>query len=109
MKKPGIFARSAILPIRFYQKALSPIVHLIPGSGCRYHPTCSAYAIEAIKKHGALLGMLMGFFRILRCNPLGGFGMDEVPEKFTLKCLFRQNREHAKKGVDECPSKNHKD
>lgn len=99
----------AILPIRFYQKAISPVIHLLPGAGCRYHPTCSEYAVQAIKKHGALKGATMGFFRILRCNPFGGFGIDEVPDNFTVRGLFRQNRSHMKKGVDEARPKNHKD
>jgi putative membrane protein insertion efficiency factor len=109
MKKPGLAARVAILPIRFYQKFISPVIHILPGSGCRYHPTCSEYAVQAVKKHGAIKGVLMGFFRIVRCNPFGGHGIDEVPEKFTFGCLFRQNHSYIKKDVDEEVLKNHKD
>ena len=64
-----------ILPIRFYQKFISP--PLPPA--CRYTPTCSQYAIEAIKKHGPIKGTWLAIKRILRCNPWGGSGYDPVP------------------------------
>lgn len=64
-----------ILPIRFYQKFISP---LKPPT-CRFTPTCSQYAIEAIRKHGPFKGLLLAVWRILRCNPWGGSGYDPVP------------------------------
>jgi len=64
-----------ILPIRFYQKVISPIK---PPS-CRFTPTCSQYAIEAIRKHGPFKGLYLAVWRILRCNPWGGSGYDPVP------------------------------
>ena len=67
-------------PIRFYQRHISP---LTPPS-CRFHPTCSTYAIQAIEKHGALKGSIMGTARIIRCNPFVEGGVDEVPDNFTL-------------------------
>ncbi len=87
----GIFSTPAWLLVRFYQLAISPILHLIPGSGCRFYPTCSEYTLQAISKHGAFKGCLMGFCRILRCNPLFSGGIDHVPEKFSFRGLFRQN------------------
>ena len=66
-----------ILLIRIYQKVISP---LFPGS-CRFSPTCSQYAVEAIKNHGTIKGLYLGTKRILKCNPLGGCGYDPVPEK----------------------------
>lgn len=60
--------------IRGYQKYISP---LIPPS-CRFQPTCSQYAIEAIQKYGVLKGGCMAFWRILRCNPFGKGGYDPV-------------------------------
>jgi putative membrane protein insertion efficiency factor len=61
--------------IRFYQLVISPILP----SACRYSPTCSAYGIEALKKHGAIKGSVLTIKRILRCNPWGGHGEDPVP------------------------------
>ncbi|MBR1644209.1 MAG: membrane protein insertion efficiency factor YidD [Bacteroidales bacterium] len=61
--------------IRFYQVAISP---LLPAA-CRYTPTCSQYAIEAIVKHGPLRGGWLALRRILRCHPFGGSGYDPVP------------------------------
>lgn len=63
--------------IRFYQKNISPKKI----SCCRFTPTCSAYAIEAIETHGALKGALLSIYRILRCNPLCKGGYDPVPPK----------------------------
>ncbi len=48
-------------------------------SPCRYVPSCSAYAVEAIERHGALRGVVLAAWRLLRCNPWGGRGLDEVP------------------------------
>lgn len=70
-----------ITPIRLYQKFISP---LFPPS-CRYYPSCSHYAIQAVEKHGALKGGLMGISRIIRCNPFVKGGKDPVPAYFTLK------------------------
>ncbi|MCM1355458.1 MAG: membrane protein insertion efficiency factor YidD [Staphylococcus sp.] len=64
-----------ILPIRFYQLCISP---MFPAA-CRYTPTCSAYAIEAIRKHGAIRGSWLAIKRICRCHPWGGSGYDPVP------------------------------
>ncbi len=64
-----------IVPIRFYQKYISP---LKPAT-CRFTPSCSQYAIEAIRKHGPFKGLALAVWRILRCNPWGGSGYDPVP------------------------------
>ena len=64
-----------LLLIKFYQKFISPY---LPNS-CRYTPTCSQYAVEALRKHGLLKGGWLAFRRILRCNPWGGSGYDPVP------------------------------
>lgn len=63
--------------IRFYRKHIS--VHLPPM--CRYYPTCSVYAVEAIETHGAFKGTLLAVWRLLRCNPLSVGGYDPVPPK----------------------------
>lgn len=63
------------LPVRAYRLVLSPYV----GHGCRYQPTCSAYALDALDRHGALKGGWLTVKRICRCHPLGGSGYDPVP------------------------------
>jgi putative membrane protein insertion efficiency factor len=68
-------AKFFVLLIRFYQWAISPILPM----ACRYNPTCSAYGIEAIQKHGALKGGWLALKRIARCHPWGGHGHDPVP------------------------------
>ncbi|MDE6191618.1 MAG: membrane protein insertion efficiency factor YidD [Muribaculum sp.] len=70
-----LIANILILPIRFYQLAISP---MLPPS-CRFVPTCSQYAIEALRKHGPLKGSWLTLRRILRCHPWGGSGYDPVP------------------------------
>ncbi|MBP5535329.1 MAG: membrane protein insertion efficiency factor YidD [Bacteroidales bacterium] len=73
MKK--LVAKAMILMVRFYQVCISPLTP----AACRYTPTCSQYAIEAITKHGPLKGGWLALKRILRCNPWGGSGYDPVP------------------------------
>jgi hypothetical protein len=63
------------LPVRLYRATFSPLV----GMNCRYDPTCSAYALEALRVHGGLRGGWLALRRILRCHPWGGFGHDPVP------------------------------
>lgn len=69
-------ARILALPVRAYRAVFSPWV----GHNCRYHPTCSAYALEALEKHGALKGGLLAARRIARCHPWGSSGIDNVPD-----------------------------
>tara|TARA_B100000073_G_scaffold230444_1_gene192415 strand:- start:580 stop:801 length:222 start_codon:yes stop_codon:yes gene_type:complete len=64
-----------IIPIKLYQILLSPLL----GQSCRYHPTCSQYAVEAIEKYGPIKGVWLGIKRIARCHPWGGSGHDPVP------------------------------
>ena len=68
--------RLLILLIQAYRLVLSPLL----GPRCRFHPTCSAYAIEAIRLHGALRGSALAARRIVRCHPLNPGGIDPVPE-----------------------------
>lgn len=65
----------ALAVVRFYQLAIRP---LLPNA-CRFTPSCSSYATEAIQKYGALKGSWLGLRRILRCHPWGGQGYDPVP------------------------------
>ena len=61
--------------VRFYQVCISPL----KPACCRFTPTCSAYAIEALRKHGPIKGLWLAIWRVLRCNPWGGSGYDPVP------------------------------
>lgn len=70
-----IMTKLLLLPIRFYQLSISP---LFPAA-CRYTPTCSQYAAEAIMVHGPLKGLWLALKRICRCHPWGGSGYDPVP------------------------------
>ncbi|KPQ18104.1 MAG: membrane protein insertion efficiency factor YidD [Rhodobacteraceae bacterium HLUCCO18] len=64
------------LPVRFYRAVLSPWL----GHSCRYQPTCSAYAMEALEKHGGVKGSWLALRRIALCHPWGGSGIDNVPD-----------------------------
>lgn len=75
--------------IRLYQRAIS--ANKPPT--CRFTPTCSAYAIEAIQRFGAIRGTGLAVWRILRCNPWGGHGYDPVPEKKPRRRKTRLRRE----------------
>jgi putative membrane protein insertion efficiency factor len=67
------------IPIKLYQWIISPA---LPKT-CRYYPSCSQYAIEALQIHGPVKGLIMGTKRILSCHPWGGHGHDPVPPKGT--------------------------
>jgi uncharacterized protein len=90
-------ARSAVVrplqwAVRGYQLVVSP---LLPAS-CRYEPSCSAYAIEALGRHGALKGSWLAARRIARCHPWGGHGYDPVPEARTHACAGPEDELHRR-------------
>ena len=64
-------------PIRLYQRVISPLVP----RRCRYEPTCSAYAAEAVRSHGPIRGFVLAVWRVLRCNPFSGGGIDPVSDQ----------------------------
>ena len=68
-------ARLLALPVRLYRSTFSPLV----GHSCRFQPTCSSYALEALERHGAIRGGWLTLRRLARCHPLGGAGYDPVP------------------------------
>lgn len=70
-----ILSKILIIPIYFYKYSISP---MLPPS-CRFTPTCSEYAIEAIKKHGPIKGLWLATKRLSKCHPWGGHGYDPVP------------------------------
>ncbi len=79
MKREGLvlsMVRKVILYcLRFYQRSISPVT---PGT-CRFRPSCSEYAVQAVQRHGAMRGAYLTVRRVLRCHPLGSRGFDPVP------------------------------
>ncbi len=90
------------LAIRIYRVTLSPLLGALsgPGGGCRFQPTCSAYALEAVRKHGALRGAWLALKRIGRCHPWGACGHDPVPEP---ACACAPRRPATPGGVTATP------
>lgn len=93
-------AEVLILPIRGYRRLISP---LIPPR-CRFRPTCSAYAIEALRRHGPCKGLLLAVCRCTRCQPLCKAGYDPVPETFSLRPFAGARQEEEKKSHDRSGS-----
>ena len=77
------------LPIQFYRFVISPMTP----ANCRFEPTCSAYALEALKTHGPLTGLWLGVRRLARCHPWGGHGYDPVP-RAGHSCGHRTHEPH---------------
>ena len=71
----------AIAPLRFYQRAISPALP----KRCKYHPSCSEYAVRAVTRYGILRGVVLAAWRVLRCNPWSHGGVDFVEDQ----TLFR--------------------
>jgi putative membrane protein insertion efficiency factor len=80
-----VIARLLVLLVRGYQRALSPLL----GDRCKYHPTCSQYAVDALCEHGALRGTVLAAWRVLRCNPWSAGGVDHAHDQ----TLFRRRAE----------------
>ena len=72
-----MISRALIFLLRAYQRLLSPLL----GARCRFYPSCSHYAIEAIQRHGPLRGSQLALGRLCRCHPLNAGGLDPVPEQ----------------------------
>ena len=83
----NLAARIVLAPVRAYQRFISPALP----RRCKYHPTCSAYAMQAIERYGILRGAVLAGWRLLRCNPLSHGGYDPVSEQ----TLFRERRSPA--------------
>ncbi len=67
--------------IKFYKFFISPLL----GSNCRFYPSCSSYSVEALQRHGAIIGSYLTLKRLLKCHPFHQGGIDPVPEKFGNK------------------------
>ena len=66
-----------IAPVRFYQRAISPALP----ARCKYHPSCSEYAVQAVRRYGVLRGVVLAAWRLLRCNPWSHGGVDFVEDQ----------------------------
>jgi putative membrane protein insertion efficiency factor len=77
----------AVLPIRGYQRFISPALP----RRCKYHPTCSAYAVQAIQGYGILRGSTLALWRLLRCNPFSHGGYDPVSAQTLFKAPIRRD------------------
>ena len=75
----------AFAALAIYRGAISPIIHALNGPACRFEPSCSVYARDAIAEYGIVRGGAMALWRIARCNPLGGHGYDPVPLSNSLE------------------------
>ncbi len=76
-----VVRRIAVAPIRAYQLLLSPLV----GERCKYYPSCSEYAVQAVERFGILRGLVLAGWRLLRCNPWSRGGYDPVEEQRVFK------------------------
>lgn len=82
---PKFQLRSLLMAgVRQYRRYISPL----SGPTCRYQPTCSQYALQALERHGSLLGGALALWRILRCNPWGGQGADPLPQDMNWGTFF---------------------
>ena len=78
-----------LVPVRLYRRFLSP---LKPASSCRFTPTCSRYAVDAVMEWGIIAGTLLSVWRIMRCNPFSAGGYDPVPTR--REVLEKLRRKH---------------
>ena len=86
-----------VLGVRFYRWVLSPAKVFLfgPLSSCRFTPSCSDYALQALKRHGALAGTWLAAKRVCRCHPWGGCGYDPVPTAPATRLDLAENQSHA--------------
>ena len=78
MKTLRAFPRAiALLPLRVYRRLVSP---LLP-QRCRYYPSCSRYAVDAVERYGVLRGSVLAAWRVLRCNPWSAGGIDQIDDQ----------------------------
>jgi uncharacterized protein len=68
----------AVGAVAIYRAAISPVIHAMNGPACRFEPSCSVYARDAIAEYGIIRGSVIAIWRIARCNPMGGHGFDPV-------------------------------
>lgn len=78
LRRSSLGSFLAIATLRGYQRFLSPVLAALSGSGCRFHPTCSEYAVQAVSRYGVWRGVYLALRRILRCHPFHPGGHDPL-------------------------------
>lgn len=86
----GLASRALQGAVRWYQRRISPLSPL----RCRYYPTCSQYALTALRRFGALRGIILAVLRLLRCTPFNNGGIDDVPRRFSIFYRFSWSKAH---------------
>ena len=84
-------SRIFVAPITLYRRFISPLI----APRCRYYPTCSAYAVDAIRSYGVLRGLVLAGWRLLRCNPLSDGGFDPVEQQTLFHARARTSHSHS--------------
>ncbi|HOF09278.1 MAG TPA: membrane protein insertion efficiency factor YidD [Opitutaceae bacterium] len=85
--RPSLVVRGLLVLVWIYQKTFSPLIPAIfgPNAGCRFYPSCSHYAAEALRVHGVWRGLALAVWRLLRCTPLSKGGIDPVPKRVCVR------------------------
>ncbi|PXY86855.1 membrane protein insertion efficiency factor YidD [Bifidobacterium asteroides] len=86
----GLASRALQNAVRWYQHHISPLSPPM----CRYYPTCSQYALTALRRFGALRGTILAVLRLLRCTPFNNGGIDDVPQRFSIFYRFSWSKAH---------------
>jgi putative membrane protein insertion efficiency factor len=91
-------SRTLVAFLRLYQRAISPMLPVVfgPTCGCRFAPSCSHYAIDAVREHGALVGSVLALVRLIKCTPLHPGGFDPVPPRGRFACTLVSHSPAAK-------------
>ena len=87
VNRPLLVVRGLLVLVWIYQKTFSPLIPAIfgPNAGCRFYPSCSHYAAEALRVHGPWRGLALAVWRVLRCTPLSKGGIDPVPKRVCVR------------------------
>ena len=97
-RRPGVIVRAIVATVQGYRRYLSPLL----GPHCRFAPTCSAYAVEALGRHGAARGSWLTLRRVLRCQPFSAGGHDPVPPVRPSWVTMDARPRPRRTGADPC-------
>lgn len=92
--------RGLIRAIRWYQRCISPLF----GPQCKYYPSCSHYALTAVRRFGAARGSVLTILRLLRCRPWSRGGIDDVPQRFSIFYRFSWSKAHEEPRLTPLPT-----